>query len=164
MYCSFSYIFFYNYCFTQCDYGPCEKDGKWGYVEDGEVIIPYKYDSVIETDFFTRDRYYFDCMEITQKLIPVKAEGKAGLIDIKGNSIIPCQYDEIVMEDEMYFHKGMAKVRLGLLYGLVDKKGRQIIPCKYEDITYFNKGKAEVVVKGKFGYVDNTGRLYLNNE
>lgn len=63
-----------------------EKDNKWGIVnESNEVIIPFIYSSI-----YIYDEKYFKVRKDvgTDDL-------KSGIIDVSGNEIIPCIYDEI---------------------------------------------------------------------
>lgn len=98
--------------------------GKFGFTDDsGEWIIQPQYTEVEE---FYDGPYAF-----------VKLKGKWGLIDQKGNAILPFSYDKIANldygEDELY------SVSKNKLYGMVSrKKGKEIVSCTYENNFYFD--------------------------
>ena len=83
---------------------------------------------------------------------------KCGLINAKGEEVVPCRYDYINVESD-----GLAEVKIGDdetgKYGLVDiKTGKEVVPCKYESLSYLSEGLAEVRIgddeTGKYGVVE----------
>ncbi len=59
---------------------------------------------------------------------------KCGIIDEKGNEIIPCQYDSISLFD----NKGYALVSSGGKCGMIDKNNDLLIPLNYTYLIPFN--------------------------
>jgi len=117
----------------------------------------------------------------------VVLSGKYGVVDEKGNEVIPLKYDDanwwnngLVLvklsgkygfidekgnevippkyEDADYYLNGLWLVKLNGKYGLIDEKGNEVIPPKYEDVHRFNKGLAAVKLNGKWGFIDKTGK------
>ena len=109
-------------------FSPNEKNGKWGYISStsnkviiphqfdhakkfkkngfaevkknssrglinrqGKIIIPLNYSSIERSNFFPRSEYW------------VELNGKFGMIDINGNSLMPM----IFPEPPIYFNRGM---------------------------------------------------------
>ena len=89
-----------------------------------------------------------------EDVLKVEKEEKIGLIDLKGNEILPCEYEEIT---------AMPGVKNSLLtkkegkIGLVDNTGTIIIPNEYAEITTLTDNYADgYIVKsaeGKFGVI-----------
>lgn len=87
-------------------------------------------------------------------VLKAEKEGKYGLIDLKGNEILPCAYEEIMV---------LTGVKNSLLtkqegkMGLVDNTGTIIIPNEYEEITAVTNEYADgyivKTVEGKYGVI-----------
>lgn len=93
-------------------------------------------------------------------------DGGYGLIDLKGNVLIPCAYGTYIHEckDTRY-----VKVKQRNAYGLYDLEKRTfVIPCEYTDILtpesdIINyRGYFLVEKDGKLGYVDESGKVTCN--
>jgi hypothetical protein len=89
----------------------------------------------------------------------IKAKGDYwddGLIDIKGNVIVPCKWKYIES-----FSDGLAKVKDDLeYYGYVDKKGKLAIPCQWKTAERFRNSKAKVGdSNGREFFIDKTGSI-----
>ena len=102
-------------------------------------------------------------------------ETKYGLINSKGEIILPVEYDEIVITSD-----GVVRVAIDLkdgyqtettvkfstvLYGLADLSGKIVLPVEYDRIEDFSNGVA-VVEKGsypeeKYGIVNTKGKFIL---
>ena len=74
----------------------------------------------------------------------VKKNMLYGIIDIKGNLVVPLKYDEINK-----FNNGLAKVKLNEKYGFIDKNGNEVISLKYMLASDFYDDKAVVSKDGK---------------
>lgn len=121
------------------DLKPFYKDGKWGILKKGKVIVEPKYEG---TNIFK------------QNYIKVKKNGYWGLLDERGNEIIPIIYDDILdINDEGVF---MFYVKKGESIGMVNSLGKEIIPPKYEMISRYY----DVVS----GYSDNLFKFYKNGK
>jgi hypothetical protein len=159
------------------------KAGKIGFVDSaGKEIIPCVYDSIVNCDYDNDQAggvSYFSgspgyCIAKVQK------DGKWGIINSKGNVIIPCTYDGI---RDFNFHKtgrvegpyidffswrdgkknSMAVVRKGDKWGLINKQGKVFLRCLYDEIysprlTLFYGGRVGVKQNGLWGFLDTAGR------
>ncbi len=131
----------------------------------------------------TYDKYW----EIDEGFYRVMQNGKIGLVDQKGDIIIPCENDQIwnlqdngnikvlksgklgiyningdliipTIYDMIWgFEDGKSRVLRNGKVGYVNKHGNEFIPCKYDQIWEFTDGKAKVLKNGKTGYVSQLG-------
>jgi hypothetical protein len=122
-----------------------KKGGKWGYIDKtGKEVIPFIFD-------YTHSSFV-DGLAIVEK------NDKFGVIDKNGKNIIPLIYDYIAGYDN-FFHVRNSKKK----YGLSDKNGKKITPIIYEDIGYFfSENLIKVRKNGKYGYLDNSGRVIID--
>ncbi|MGE5362714.1 MAG: WG repeat-containing protein [Bacteroidota bacterium] len=82
--------------------------------------------------------------------------GKYGMIDSKGNEILPCKYDNYY---SLAFQDGMTLISVNGKKGFADKQGREVVPPVYDDADKFRDGYAKVCLNGKWGIIDKTGKL-----
>ncbi len=79
-------------------YAAARKDGKWGYVSEDKdkKVIPYEYDAVNNiTD--SNDSKMDYCRPVTSSgLIPVKKDGKMGIINLDNDIVVPFEYTDIL--------------------------------------------------------------------
>lgn len=86
-----------------------------------------------------------------------------GLIDTKGNLILPCEYRKIARYNFGYSNPQI--IRDGLIaienakgyHGFADINGNIVIPCEYEDAFSFSEGLAAVKKNGQWGVIDKQG-------
>ncbi len=83
---------------------------------------------------------------------------KWGLMNAKGEIIIPCQYDMLIGSFNEW---GLAEVRRDNLYGFVNQSGKEVISCKYQSVGQFSEGLLDVRLNEKWGYVDTTGNTVI---
>lgn len=88
---------------------------------------------------------------------------KSGVIDIRGNQIIPCMFDEIggILQgsDDILV---MNRDSNNTYSGLVDKKGNTLIEPKYNDFECgFISGLWAVKLGNKWGYVDRNDTVII---
>ena len=53
-------------------------------------------------------------------------------------------------------------MRDGVWWGYIDTTGKMVIPAKYESASYFDNGRAEVVLNGVIHNIDKTGKCVKN--
>ena len=109
--------------------------------------------------------------EVGDSLIAVCSNGDWGYIDLNGNEVIPCIYD-----DAITFSEGIAKVakkentktyfdvfeHVIYYYSYINKKGEVVIPTPYNDCGDFHNGRA--FVKGendKYGFINHMGDVVI---
>ncbi|MCP3928986.1 MAG: WG repeat-containing protein [Bacteroidetes bacterium] len=83
----------------------------------------------------------------------VEIDGKWGIINQKGMTIIPPKYDKIES-----FRDGFAKVRIMGFNGLSNLKGELIVQPNYEYISYAGNGMFRAEQGNKMGYFDTNGK------
>ena len=87
----------------------------------------------------------------------VKRDGKHGHIDICGNEVIPCIY-----EDGAFFSEGIAPEKLNNKWGCIDSKNNIIIPFEYDFCGWFLEYElAEVRKNGKSGFVNSQNEIII---
>jgi hypothetical protein len=90
-------------------------------------------------------------------------DGKWGLIDTKGNEVVPLIYDNV-----KGFSDGLAVVNIGNDWSFIDTNGDEIkLPGKYSDINRFSDERAMTRTavdkvnpwddRSKFGFLDTQG-------
>ncbi|HCC07561.1 MAG TPA: hypothetical protein DEP72_05315 [Clostridiales bacterium] len=90
---------------------------------------------------------------------------KKGVLDVKGEKIIPAEYDEI---EE--FINNSAVAQKGSKVGVIDKQNNIIIPFEYDEINDIKIIKADknnyyaIKQNDRYGLYDATGKKILDNE
>ena len=116
------------------------EEGQWGFVNsDGQEIIAHQYEKA-------------DCFYMGYAAVVLK--GKMGLIDLQGNMIIPCEYDN----DLMYFEGGLAVVKKNEKYGYANLEGNIVIPILYDEAEDCSDGKCHVRMGEQWLYLDKNGK------
>lgn len=93
------------------------------------------------------------------------SDGKLGLIDIQGHTVLPPVYKRI-----FDFEGGYAKViqdstRFGdNQYGLVNSKGKEIVRCMYDGLDVPSNGLIMALAQQKYGFLNNQGRVAISFE
>lgn len=84
-----------------------------------------------------------------------------GLIDTKGNLILPCIYKRIGgrgIYNSQIIRDGLIAIENEERYhGFADINGNIVIPCEYEDAHPFSEGLAAVKKNGQWGVIDKQG-------
>lgn len=125
-----------------------KKDGKYGLLsKDIKLITPIKYDEIMLQD---------QDFQI-EKFIPVRINKKIGLINSKGDEIIPVKYDYV----NRAFSHGFSKVSIGKKMGLFDLNGKMVFPLIYDDITVNEDGFHTVQKDGLWGVINRSHEIIL---
>ena len=116
----------------------------FGFIDSrNEYIIKAQYDAVYDFD------RGFAC---------VKKNGKWGVIDTTGKTVIECLYDDL----SIWADYSIWRVRNGSHYGLISAvNGAVIAPVKYEDIDDLKYGRARMKINGKRGFFDEKGKVAI---
>ena len=128
-----------------------DAQGRMGLIKtDGTVVVPF--DNAYEIPWWgptiIQDSYFL-----------VKYNGKYGIVDVNGNSTIPCQYDSLYASntEETAFIAG----RNGK-YGLVDIFNNTLIPFDYSSIHSNMNGSKYIIEKnGYYGVVNADGNIIM---
>lgn len=87
----------------------------------------------------------------------VELDYKCGLINNKGQEVVPCTYNHIYNSS-----CGMVQYRDDIGRGFMNTKGQIIVPSdKYSDVEDFSDNLACVRKDGKWGYIDTKGNEVL---
>ena len=91
----------------------------------------------------------------------VRRQGKVGFRFTAGsNTIVPTEYDEI----QDLHHDGLLAVRQSTKWGVLNAKGKLVLPLAYDAIrAAATNAFAYPIVEqaGRFGYLDNEGKLMI---
>ncbi len=85
-------------------YAAARKDDKWGYVsqENDKKVIKYEYEAVNELQLGESASCDY-CRPVSNGLIPVKKDGKMGIINLKNKEVVPFDYSNIMPGDNGVF-------------------------------------------------------------
>ena len=125
-------------------YFPVMQNGKMGFRDlDGKIVIEPKFDYA---------------GMFSEGLSTVQLDDKFGLIDEKGNYVLPLTAFEFLG----CVHNGLASFRANDKYGFVNTKRQEIIKPQFDWVDEFSDGLCVVRNdKGKHGYVDTTGKIII---
>lgn len=93
---------------------------------------------------------------LTEELSRVKAGGKWGYINRKGDFVIQPQF-----ENSYNFTEELAAIRVNEKWGYINRKGDFVIQPQFEVAYDFREGMAPVKVGGKWGYIDTKGVVVI---
>lgn len=157
-------------------YAPAKRYERWGIIDhDGNEIVPFAFELITNPDhntiFAGTERemalfvlpprsprrqispatpfIYHPLAPVSQGRIAVLRDEKQGFLDLLGNEVIPCLYDEVGI-----FRFGRTLARNGDLYGIIDTLGDTILPIAYHNRT--NQGR-------KYAYFDSLALVELDN-
>ncbi len=99
-------------------------------------------------------------------------QGHWGLIDDKGKTIIPCEYDAVTtppspyLSDKNIWHRPTLSVNKKGKAGIIDTQGHTLIPFEYDyvsmdDYAYLDTALIRVQKDGKDNIIDSTGKPFL---
>lgn len=97
--------------------------------------------------------------EFIQGYAVVSKDGKFGLINQKGEEVVPVEY-----QSASYFVGEYAKVKKDGKFGFVDKSGKIAVAPRYDKIYGFNGEYAKVILDGKFGMLNKAAQEVLAPE
>lgn len=103
-----------------------------------EVLSEKTYAKVITSYDFVSDHFH-------EGTCVVRNNGKRGVIDMKGNEIIPCEHSHLsACSDGMFLYGATAEDGWSTVYGFLDKKGNVVVKAEYNDAEDYSDGLALV--------------------
>ena len=142
-------------------------DDAWGVInEKGEYVIQPTYSELIVIPDSSKD--IFLCVDNvnyetgTYISRAIDASGQAKFTEYESVEAIE-NYDESY---NMWYEKGVLKVKNGDKYGLIDLDGKVLLNCEYDSIESIKGITNSILIKkdDKFGLCDNTGNIIIPNE
>lgn len=150
---------------------------KYGVIDlNNKIITPFQYSGiegvkgpfkVQDSDGVTIDHYIWEPLIAYDSgifydigYIIETPDARYGLVDNKGNILLPAEYEEIEYDSTT----GFAKVQKEK-WGIVDYKGRIRVPVLYDELGDFQNGFCEARTEdGKIGFVDENGEPMVLEE
>ena len=102
------------------------------------------------------NKQFEEVCDFSKGLAPVKQDGKWGLINTKGEGVIPCIYDEAT-----WFSEGLARVGQNDKWGFINTQGEVIAPCIYDNAWDFSEGLARVKQNDKWSIINKEGKVIV---
>ncbi len=115
---------------------------EWGYIDT--------------TGRLTVSTGYTFAQDFTNGVGIVECNGKWGMVNAKGEALLPCKYDGI----EFLKNTGNKIVRLYVQtpkYGLIDTLGQLAVDAVYDELGFFKEGRLAVKRNGLWGFVNDEG-------
>lgn len=107
--------------------------------------------------------------KLDNKQIQVENEdGKWGLINTKGDTLIPCKYNSIqdvgMVNNRVFFREKIGDT-YQYLWGLLDEKGDTVVPAKFTEVQYngFESDIVYVEQDSIYGYINRDGEFVWKN-
>ncbi|HBH33866.1 MAG TPA: hypothetical protein DDW38_04890 [Psychrobacter sp.] len=116
-----------------------------------ETVVPFEYQKAIEFE---------------EDLAAVKRNNKFCIINKKGQTAIPFEYDDpnIDVEDwrtsteyKYRFYSGMTAVRKNGYWGVIDKDNNIIVPFEYDDVVIESSSQIKATKNGVDNLFDEHG-------
>lgn len=138
-----------------------EKACNYGFIDrTGKEVIPtiYDYPDLKVSLSFS-----------PQGLAAVKMDGKCGVIDKSGRTVLPFEYEAFGVGENGYFNNGLLCACKNGKWGFIDTKGNITIPFKYENAMGFDQSCLAPVCKKslmtlnapKWGYIYTAGETVI---
>lgn len=181
--------FDYDFIYKDGQYFVVKKNYRYGLKDiTGKDILPLDYDVLViypedkvakaqigndygfidlkGTWLFKKSKLVYDLYGYSQGMIVCKVNSKFGYLNLKGEEVIPTQYDKA----EEFNKYGLAKV--GNLvgtsnyitqYGYINKQGKVIIPIQYKSLGGFNNelAYAQDPATNRYGFLDTKGNWMI---
>lgn len=100
---------------------------------------------------------YEQHQEMKPGLYRVIEDRKTGVVNQKGEVIVPCRYDQVWTPTKDQFIRVLRDMKTGLYHV---EKGL-ILPAEYDQIWSFENGLAKVMQNGKFGFINSDGWMIV---
>lgn len=93
-------------------------------------------------------------------LAAAKLDKKWGFIDSSGKWVIKPISEDIIWPNN-FNSKGLTFVKIGKYYRLINRSGEFVGSQLYDEVRYFKGGFAQVSIRGKWGLVNEEGKMVL---
>jgi hypothetical protein len=116
---------------------------------------------IADSNFESSFTEYYDVGTAFNSAIAVKRSDKWGVISLNGETIVPHEYDEIIMDElgRSYAQRSVFAKRDGIVYLYVNGV---LQPQTFEDARPFtNDGWAAVKTNGSWGFIDTAGNIRI---
>lgn len=149
---------------AKTEYFALYSEEKWGVINsDGETIIAPSYAEMIVIPDSAQD--VFLC---TYEIDVETGTYKTKVLNKKDKEIFT-EYDQVeALENydnnqNVWYEKGLLKVKKDNKYGLINLHGKTILNCDYDNIYALKGIKNSIIVEksGQVGLIDNTGRTVI---
>lgn len=120
------------------------------------VAVPQGIRFVDKSNLEILEIPYFDGNEFSEGLMTVYDYGKAGVINKKGEIVIPFQYEDVEV-----FYNGLAIARSKEGEGVIDRTGKVVIPFQYKDVGLSDDRLAIVRTQEGAGVIDRSGKTVI---
>ncbi len=144
---------------------PVQKNGKWGFADHkGNIVIACKYQQV---NFFKNGLAIVcdNCLTVHphgEDVATSYSDCKQGVIDTKGNLIIPIEYRNIGDFNENGIVKAYRNDGESVKVGYLDKTGKVIMPFIYTENTFFRIGGFSLIsLDKKVGLLSKEGKIVI---
>lgn len=130
-------------------------DNKFIVLKESNKVFIYDYRLNIITS-----EYYDEIIDKKDNYFIVKSNGHTCLIDIEGNNLIPCNYDEVVINNK---YNNLVKVKLNDKYGIYDiKNNLLLIDTLYEDLDITDINYYKVYKDNLWYVIDKNNNIITN--
>ncbi|MCL2435785.1 MAG: WG repeat-containing protein [Lentimicrobiaceae bacterium] len=123
---------------------------KYGFVsrKTGKLLTPVKYDDAKQ---WTQ---VFKSFHFRKDLALVQLGGKWGCVNLKGNEVVPPQYEKIEINQ---FDNPRIAAKLNGKWGFINDNGKDITAFEYDEVTQFHNCRARVKKNDKYGFINTKG-------
>jgi WG containing repeat len=137
---------------------------------DGRALVQVQVGASQKTGFIDAtgkmviDAVYDWAIPFSEGITVVQLNGKSGLIDTNGKTIVEPKFDSIESKSKTLFREGFAQVQMNGKYGFIDKSGNVAIQPQFDMVGDFHEGLASLRVNGnpwREGFIDKTGKIVI---
>ncbi len=115
---------------------------------DGRQLTTRVYDEIVAA----KNEY----MDTIVPAFMVAKDGYWGLLDAKGEVLLPCNYKTIL---QVYRNKAVVARNKNGKYGLLSIQGKELVPFRYGDVFLFQDGRVSFEAEGKWIVADSNGNI-----
>lgn len=114
--------------------------------------------SVVTVHFYQKEQEAKNYLAVVEN-----EEGKYGVINAKGEYVVPCDYNKISIENDKIIVR-VEEEDDEYKYGIVDKTGREILECKYSYMRVGENGIITVIENDKSKFINENGKKVIEKE